>query len=627
MKTQKTMLQLISLIALLNACNLQNPTTIEEADRVYFQMDAKLAYEHYDKIWSDSTFAIKDKAKAARKMATMQWLLYNEPNKSYEILQALEKLGYEKSRCYDVWARILTEEDDFDNAVDKAKKAMKFADSESSIYHSQIRFITTVLEKYKSGVFGGSTGQIQTPEFLEAQELINSIMTEKPGDILASDLHLGISLLAGDYSNAYSGWLSFYRADQAGNVHQSLQNAQNKFKQSLFADENEPRQEQIANLILGLSESGFIEYGAMVIKKYEQDYSFENAQINDLWNYYNALQNIKKHTVDFYRATVVGKENEKEYRDLMSDESKSLWNKLAWSDKKPKFKDERLLEELSTRFKTVVKPMKANGYFGLSAGHIVLDEERLVEQYDKKGTLQYIALDHMISNGYSSWFWDGRAEIGGWAPDGSSILQVRSAYSSSPIRAWLMVTDSVEMPKVLSKIKTRSEQDDAIAQENPYAYLPGLSGRMDFNAKNKILQDLLAKDLSGPELRTEFINTYEKLRLESSIFAHEGRHAIDKKYSGKLSSEELEFRAKLSEIYFSDHPFLAAGAVISENIGDGTSHGQANQRVLKGIVGWMENHKTEIQGLDTNRPLLPQLDILTEAQLKSAVRSFDPLAD
>ena len=40
----------------------------------------------------------------------------------------------------------------------------------------------------------------------------------------------------------------------------------------------------------------------------------------------------------------------------------------------------------------------------------------------------------------------------------------------------------------------------------------------------------------------------------------------------------------------------------------------------------MEAHADEIEGLDPSRPLLPQLDLLSDEQLRAVARSMDPLA-
>ena len=74
---------------------------------------------------------------------------------------------------------------------------------------------------------------------------------------------------------------------------------------------------------------------------------------------------------------------------------------------------------------------------------------------------------------------------------------------------------------------------------------------------------------------------------------------------------------------FSKYPKLAfaEGILRQEN----PAHENANKRIIKGVVNWMEKNTKTIKNIDTSRPLLPQLDLLTEEQLVRAVRSFDPL--
>lgn len=45
------------------------------------------------------------------------------------------------------------------------------------------------------------------------------------------------------------------------------------------------------------------------------------------------------------------------------------------------------------------------------------------------------------------------------------------------------------------------------------------------------------------------------------------------------------------------------------------------------LVAGMEAHADEISGLNSSRSLLPQLDLLTNEQLRTAARSMDPLAN
>ncbi len=126
-------------------------------------------------------------------------------------------------------------------------------------------------------------------------------------------------------------------------------------------------------------------------------------------------------------------------------------------------------------------------------------------------------------------------------------------------------------------------------------------------------------------MRLRYLAELERAVQESSIFAHEGRHAIDKR-AGESSSRNLEFTAKLSEVAFAPEPRLAVGGIFDANIGDSSPHGQANLKVMKGLVAWMKAHKGEIGELDSERPLLPQFDLLTDDQIRAAFRSMDSLA-
>ncbi len=614
------------IVGLLSSCS-QPPVSIEEADKLYFQMKPAEAYQMYEQIWSDSSHSEKDRAESARKLATMAWLINDKPDQAYDILRDLEEFDYEKSKGYAVWSRVLSEEGQHEKAIEMAKQAITTSESVSQTYSGQARLGIAVLEKYKESILNGTWKKEYSfsEDLVNTQATIQAIMAESPGDISLSKLHLALSLLVDKHEEAYQGWLSFYRADDKGNVHSTQEGPKSLLSSGLLRT-GSITENQAKSIVDGLAKSGFIEYAVLALKLHEGSVSFKEPRFQDLLNYYQTLQNIEEHTVTFYRTNAAGDSDKDSYDNAMRSEASSLWDKLNWEGEKPEFDQRKFMMEMRKRFGMVARLMTANGHYGLSLGHVVLDENREVSQYDKQGTLRYIAIDHMLSNGYSSWFWDGRAEIGGWAPDGSSILQVRSAYSDGPVNAWMGVSDPVEVADTREEIMKNQSSDDAIAKEDPYAYLPGLSKRLRFNIGMELLEELKSQGLEGSQLRAAFINTTENLALESSIFAHEGRHAIDKKYSGDLSTEELEYRAKLSEIYFSSKPFLAVNAVLGPNNGDGTSHGDSNRRVVKGIVKWMKKNKSDIKDLDLNRPMLPQLDQLTEEQLKVAVNSLDPLA-
>ena len=281
-------------------------------------------------------------------------------------------------------------------------------------------------------------------------------------------------------------------------------------------------------------------------------------------------------------------------------------------------------ELMKDRFGVYISLGKTAGYDDLHYGHAVIDETRTIEQYGKKGEINFVLLDRMVSNGFQSWAWYYQSQHGGWASKGV-IYQVRSAYTDGPRTAWQTITDPTMNQKTHERLERLRREDLNIAKDNPYAYLPGLHLSLRFNAGMELYNQLKKENLSGTALKNRFIAELERIIQDYSIFAHEGRHVIDKR-EGIESSEEREFRAKLSEIAFSDYPKMAfAGGIYNSNIGGKTPHGQANLRIITGLVSWMDDNKDQIAGFDSTMPTIMQVDKLTDDQLVTAIRTMDPL--
>ena len=259
-------------------------------------------------------------------------------------------------------------------------------------------------------------------------------------------------------------------------------------------------------------------------------------------------------------------------------------------------------------------------------GHRVVDDRRAVSQYGRSARVRFVVLDSMVSNGFESWAWDGRAEHGGWA-DETTIVQVRSGAAKGSVQAWRELRDPAEEARVRGERERDSAGDDARAAADPYGYLPGLVQRLRRQGLERLLARVSATGVSGSALRVAFLAAFERAITDSAIFAHEGRHAIDRGLPGAhFTPADLEFRANLSQIAFAPEPRLDAARMFDANIGDATPHGQANQRIARGVVAWLSAHASEIDGLDRSRPLLPQLDRLTDDQLRAAFASMDPFA-
>ncbi|HQK86527.1 MAG TPA: hypothetical protein PLU25_02750, partial [Acidobacteriota bacterium] len=266
------------------------------------------------------------------------------------------------------------------------------------------------------------------------------------------------------------------------------------------------------------------------------------------------------------------------------------------------------------------------GYYDLHLGHRVLDETRVVKQYSHEASLRFVVLDSMVSNGFQSWAWESGAQHGGWAGR-DTIWQIRPVYANAAMVSWQRLHSEPERAEYAARLARETALDDARARRDPYGFLPGLALRLQLQADQALEARLVQRGIRDEDLRLAFLAEHERSVQESSIFAHEGRHAIDQRLGTKMGSPgQTEYYAKLSEVVFTAAPRLALDGIFDANIGDPTPHGQANRRIMKGLVKWMKQHRREIAGLDPQRPLLPQFDRLTDDQIRQAFRSMDPLA-
>jgi hypothetical protein len=263
---------------------------------------------------------------------------------------------------------------------------------------------------------------------------------------------------------------------------------------------------------------------------------------------------------------------------------------------------------------------ETSGFPSAHGGYIVQDEHMQIAQYGRSGDLRFIVVDHMISNGYQSWLWDGWAEVGGWAPDDATIVQARSAYTSGPLRELALSHDGDVRTTFLERIAREAPEERAALADNHIATLSATSHRLLLQA----IDQMRARVGDGD---AAFIAESWRATNQHSIFIHEGRHVLDKatyRVDHGLSDEELEFRAKLSELALADYPRLPLSSISSVNVGDGTSHGNANARILTAYRDWMNAHPGEIAGYDASVPALAQLDKLTDDQIRAVAHSIDP---
>lgn len=431
-------------------------------------------------------------------------------------------------------------------------------------------------------------------------------------------LLLRAALLAGDGQAALDGWRWYYRKEQ-GDSETRLGKSAGTLLSLLPAWTGSSSAGDTRSIALALADSRMFEEAAILLPRAKSG----DARIDEIVAYASSVRRVEELTDRYYQQIAQGKGDSRAFQKSFKSERDRLLATIARPGKKIRPDDAQ--KELMARFGTVGTTGNTGGVFDLHLGHTVLDEQREVEQYGKKARVGFALLDSMVSNGYGSWAMDGNGAHGGWA-DATRMYQVRPAYADGPIREWMLTTDPETRARIGKEIDEDSARDLVRAAEKGIQEFPGLRKRLRRQYLDDVLSELQQSGLAGEKLRTAFINRVEHDRFESSIVAHEGRHSIDALHEKVRSTSDKEFRAKLSEVAFSPSPrFALVGGILSGPFGGDSPHGIANEKLAEGLVRWMQVHKSEIAGLDSSLPLLPQLDRMSDEQIRTAAREMDPL--
>lgn len=539
--------------------------------------------------------------KAAIALAKIEWRAYHDAAGARRDLALVDPHGKEIAHAWIERARL---ESELVQDIPAAREAAALAIEKASARDQRSRAATTqaiiIVEAARREWLAGKCAD-PAPLRSLAADLRGLIERDGPR-LKPTQLLLDVSLTTGDMPTALQAWRWYYGAAPA-------------------VDTANRR-----NVALALANARLFPEAAMMLRDPCAATPIPIDGIAaDVLAYESALRRIRALADEHYRKVAILQDDTDAFRRAIDDEGRALWNALSFPGPRPEYSQKELGYQLDRRFATVLNLGKTGNVFDLHLGHRVIDEQREVSQYGRRAMLRFIALDGIVSNGFSTWLRDGGGGDGGWSAAGV-VYQVRPMYADGPVNLWLRTADPELRAKADRDIAEETQRDAARAAAEPIRFFPGLALRLERQAADGVVSELRGRGLSGDALRDAFIARVRSDQFESSIWAHEGRHAIDQK-EGIKDSPELEFRAKLSEVALAPSPRLAlVGGIIVGGIGDSTPHGKANKRVAEGLASWMRKHSSEIAGLDAAAPLLPQLDKLSDDQLRSAFRSMDPFA-
>ncbi len=564
----------------------------------------------------------EDAADVQRRIAVLDWKFERRVEEARARLRRATS-GADPGKAWLALARLEYDCGWMPSARDAAAEAMRVGTTGETQRAGRLAWADAVVAFY---VALRPSTEVQDPEELRAALAIaRDAVVAEPGLLGPSRTLLRAAVLAGDGEALVRAWRSYYHvaSDDA------LPNALTDSGAALLrlaprlGDADAPAAELIA-LVDALRRSHFHDAAAaLAFDPRLDEVDREDPRVRDALAYARFVRVLRQDTDQHYRKLAHGAAKRRDLDAVVGEALLALYDAVGEHPRARKFEKPRW-SWLEERFGAHGSLSLTGERYDLHFGHAVVDESVPVEQYGHSAVLRYVALDHMVSNGFDSWAWEGGAMHGGWAGI-DTMWHVRTPYANSVVETWRRLNDGEQRVAAVEHIARETVLDEARAAADPLAYLPGLVARLEASVHAELLARLDRLELSPTQRRITFLRELGDARVGSSILAHEGRHAIDLRIDN-FPLATREFRAKLSEVAFAPEPRLAFGAILTPNIGDGSPHGQANAMVLEGVVAWMREHAGTIERIDSDRPLLPQLDRLTDEEMRAAVRSMDPLA-
>jgi len=595
--------------------------TIASSDAAYDHFNLRESHSILESILIIDTIQQEEKCKALRRLAHQDWKYYQNYAIAKEKLLKADSFGSEPYETWMLLSRIERESRHSHQALDAALKAREFAQSENEVNKANTEYV--------KGVYASSVDQLTKGEAIDTNllrntsNLLSKVLETDAGLPVPSKLLLGIALLSNDGDHVMKAWQSYFQIRDIHQLSPYLKDSAEKLSQvckNWIGNKLSVSNQEM--LIDALSSSRFYEFIPVYVKKNNNESDY-HTKTRDAITYAQYLNEVERKTNEYYRLIALEQENETTYIAWLDNKRKELWNKLSFTAQY-EYSEDGFLKKTEEHFGARGFTGSTGNYSGyvLALGHIVNQEKARVEQYGYKPEFTYTQIDMMVSNGFSSWFWEHKA-IGGWATD-NEIIRVREVYLSGPINAWKTVTDSVERRKTEKVIHAFLSS----STENQLEVGKGLAAKLRFDAIKDLYHDLASKGLSGKDLKLAFLSKYEQYRTEASMLAHEGRHSIDQKYMPEefeaWSNEIREFRGKLSQIIFAPEPRLELPGMVTSLIGD-YGHIRANKRIVDVAIEWIKENTEHITGYSDHKSAFAQIYLLTNNQIKQCYKQADPL--
>lgn len=587
---------------------------LTSADAAFMQQRFPDAERDYRTVLAHGTAA--DRKKAALAVAVIDWKIGGDTTRAMRDLRPFVR----SSEVLTMMSRARLDAGNVAGARTAARAAIAAARDAEERRDAVVAFADAASFAYERSCIDSLAPRPRARDDSIAREALaqlRAIVASEPGRLEPSERLVRLAAITGNWPALALGWRSYYvigRRVPDG----PLVRAESELK----AMETSAASERAAHAFAALADSKLFEPAALIASCGALASRARDTKTAEIIAYARFLREVSRVTDAYYRDVAQGHGDLKSWSSHLDSAGRRLWPQLVWEGAPPAYSIDSLQGDLDRRFGLVTNAGMTAGVHDLHSGHRISNESREVGQYGQHAHIDFVVLDGMVSDGYQSWAWDGLAAHGGWASD-IVIIQVRPQYVDGPMRAWSAITDPATITRDAKKLAADSATDIERARKNEIGYFPGVEGRLLRNARLALRDSLRRSGLSGAELQSAFERRNGEEVDESSIFAHEGRHAIDRTvHIADSTPANLEYRAKLSEIAFAPRPTLALSSILSASTGDESPHGIADARFLRGLLDWMAKQHMGASA----EPLVLRIPELSDEQIRAAARSLDPFA-
>ena len=590
---------------------------VEEALSAYRKNRIAEAKADFAAIVADNAASTRDRAVARRELARIAWLIDADPAAARAHLESADARKDETCQSAALLVRVLRESGQPARAVQAAARhrAECTEGRDALIVQESRAWADLAMER---------RGSSRSRALARMKSELDRLTADGRRGLAASQLNLELGLLSSMPESAFGGWQSYFwltkeRAPPA--LLKDFPNARELFLRAVAPDADLKDEIELLRMLVRAGFSREAERFATLHGLEQKAKAGRGSDWSSIEGYFLFRHAVDRLTLKHYRRVAQGNDDAKAYETeitkLIDQTAAKLAAQVNTDNASPK-------DVLRLAWGLHYTVGLTGGYMSLHLGHVIENTQENIAQHGRTGAVKRIVLENMLSNGYESWLWDGWAQAGGWAEAGEQLIQVRSSYVGSVFTALRLRPGLPARAHADEELLELRKRDEEILKTKQLADLPGLAERLRLQTIDQIVGDIKS---AGEADDNAFQGRYWRALIGATITIHEGRHVLDQKqYTGEqaLSSEELEYRAKLSELQFGEYPRLSLSKMVNGQIGGESNHAKANTRILNEIGIWIKGNAATVEGLDANWPALSQIDKLSDKQMRLFACSRDP---